>query len=378
MNYDIYCDESGNTGANFLDLNQPLYVISGWLVERNTSYRAKDKIIDLRKNNFPQLDELKGSKLLKNSKGKKFCANFLKEMGKLGCTPFFIVSEKRYCLAAKIVEAFFDNEYNSRISYKLSWNPHIKKIIAQIIYDISEESIEMFAEVHKDPSIGNIKATQIQLIKEFRENGYEQLAYAVEGSNSNLEGILEEETYTAIGLEKRALKTLNYPVFVSFLQLIEVFSRDAGLRKVRMIHDEVAQFKKVFPEIFQMYNTNKNPNSIILSNGCEMVFSTLKLRHFEMGDSKKHPLIQAGDLLSSTINYYITKILNKQDIDPELSSIGEFLGGAILVNDQIPGRGFCDFIWSTQLERSLINSIGFESKKRNSKLDLDIGEFLLS
>lgn len=203
MNYDIYCDESGNTGTNFLDENQPLYVISGWMVERNSSYRVKDKVISLRKENFPQVNELKGARLLKTSNGKRFCANFMKEMGQLGCTPFFIVAEKRYCLAAKIVDAFFDSEYNDRISTTLSWNNHIRKIIAEIIYNISEESIEKFAEVHKSPSIANIKDTQIQLIKEFRKYGYDQLAYAVEGSGNHLDKILEEETYTESGMEKK-------------------------------------------------------------------------------------------------------------------------------------------------------------------------------
>jgi len=92
MNYDIYCDESGNTGTNFLDLDQPLYVISGWMIERNISYRARDKVISLMEENFPQMKELKGSKLLKSSKGRHFCSNFLKEMGQLGCVPFFYSS----------------------------------------------------------------------------------------------------------------------------------------------------------------------------------------------------------------------------------------------------------------------------------------------
>ena len=32
-NAHAYCDESGNTGANLLDFNQPLLIVGGWLVE---------------------------------------------------------------------------------------------------------------------------------------------------------------------------------------------------------------------------------------------------------------------------------------------------------------------------------------------------------
>lgn len=379
MNYDIYCDESGNTGANYLDLDQPVYVLSGWLIERNASYRAKEKIIGLREEYFPQMKELKGSKLLKTSKGRSFCASFLKEMGQLGCVPFFIVAEKRYCLAAKIVEAFFDNLYNDRISSQLSWNNDVKKIMAEIIYNISEGSIEKFANVHKSPSLENIKDTQIQLIKEFRKNGYDQLADAVEGSNNHLDKILEEETYTAVGMEKKALKTLNLPVFVSFIQLIEKFSRATELKKVRMIHDEIAQFQRVFPEIFEMYSKSKNKESIIFSNGSEMVFSTIKLRQFEMGDSKIHPLIQAGDILSSTLNNYLMKVNNHKVIEPELKEIGKFIIGSILANEEFSGRGFCDFIWSKELMSKVISEAGLSiNQDLSSKLiELDIAEFLI-
>ena len=380
MNYDIYCDESGNTGANYLDLGQPVYVLSGWLIERNSSYRARDKIIELRREYFPQAKELKGSKLLKTSKGRSFCANFIKEMGQLGCVPFYIVAEKRYCLAAKIVEAFFDSEYNDRISNKLGWDFHTKKDMAEIIYNISEGSIERFADVHKSPSLANIKGAQIQLIKEFRKNGYEQLAYAVEGSNNHLDKILEEETYTAVGMEKKALKTLNLPVFVSFIQLIEKFSRSTDLKKVRMIHDEIAQFQRVFPEIFEMYSKSKSKESIVFSNGSEMVFSTIKLRNFEMGDSKVHPLIQAGDILSSTLNNYLTKVNNHEVIEPELKGIGEFIIGSILVNEEFNGRGFCDFIWSKELTGKVISEAGMSiNSDLSSKLiELDIEEFLIT
>ena len=293
---------------------------------------------------------------------------------------FFIVAEKRYCLAAKIVEAFFDNEYNDRVSTQLSWNNHIKKIIAEIIYNISEGSIEKFAEVHKSPSIANIKGAQIQLINEFRKNGYDQLAYAVEGSDNHLDKILEEETYTAIGMEKKALKTLNLPVFVSFIQLIEQFSRAIDFKKVRMIHDEVAQFQRVFPEIFEMYAKSKSKETLIFSNGAEMVFSTIKLRHFEMGDSKKHPLIQAGDILSSTLNSYLTKVNNHEGIEPELKDIGEFIIGSILVNEGFYGRGFCDFVWSTQLMRKVVGEVGIstDSDLSSKLIELDIEEFLIN
>lgn len=377
MNYDIYCDESGNTGSNFLDTNQPIFVLSGWMFERNTSYKAKEKVIQLRKDNFPQMEELKGAKLLKSSRGRKFCADFFEEMGKMGAVPFFIVAEKRFCVAAKIVEAFFDPLHNDYLENSFSWRNDLKIIIAEIIYSISEESIEKFTEVHQSPTLANIKETQLELIKELKKNGYGQLADVVGGTNSHLGKILEEETYTITGMEKKAMKTLNLPVFISFINLIEKFSRNIGFKKVRMIHDEVAQFQRVFPEVFEMYNKSESNETLVLASGTEMVFSTLKLKQFEMGDSKRHALIQAGDILSSTLNNYFTKVSQDLAIDTELSSVGEFAVGALLVNSEFKGSGLCDLICSTTLKKKIFQSVGINQEGNEDVFrELDIKDFL--
>ena len=37
-------------------------------------------------------------------------------MGARGCVPMYLVAEKRYCVAAKIVETFLDPEFNNAFS----------------------------------------------------------------------------------------------------------------------------------------------------------------------------------------------------------------------------------------------------------------------
>ncbi len=213
MNYDIYCDESGNTGSNYLDINQPFYVLSGWMVERNLSYRAKNKVEFLKEQSYPQAQELKGSKLLKNNRGRRFCTELIYgEMGKANCTPFFIVAEKRFAIAAKMVESFLDPEYNHNIKPSFSWMNAQKKKIAQIIYNISEGSIEKYAAAHSNPSLSYIEESHLQLLKEMDKNGFKQLVYALKGVSGNLQAILDEELQTMKAVEKNAMHTLNYPV----------------------------------------------------------------------------------------------------------------------------------------------------------------------
>lgn len=48
--WSLYLDESGNTGTNMFDINQPSYVYAGWLIKKEdensvTNY-IRDAIID--------------------------------------------------------------------------------------------------------------------------------------------------------------------------------------------------------------------------------------------------------------------------------------------------------------------------------------------
>lgn len=79
-----------------------------------------------------------------------------KELGQVGCVPLIIIAEKRYCVAGKIVEAFFDSENNEKVLPVFSWMNGIKEDIAELIYNISDQSIEKFAEMPKKPSIESV------------------------------------------------------------------------------------------------------------------------------------------------------------------------------------------------------------------------------
>jgi hypothetical protein len=54
----VYCDESGNSGPNYLDLPQPFYVLAGWLIPDNRVVDVNVTIDKFRNANFRQRDEL--------------------------------------------------------------------------------------------------------------------------------------------------------------------------------------------------------------------------------------------------------------------------------------------------------------------------------
>ena len=57
----VYCDESGNSGPNYIDIPQPFYVLAGWLIPHSHVVEVNIAIDEFRKKHFRQRDELKAS-----------------------------------------------------------------------------------------------------------------------------------------------------------------------------------------------------------------------------------------------------------------------------------------------------------------------------
>lgn len=98
-----------------------------------------------------------------------------------------------------------------------------------------------------------------------------------------------------------------------------------------------------------------------------------------MTDSKRNTLIQAADVLSSTINNYLTKLYKNEKVEDEILYMGEFLVGSFLVNDEFYGNGFLDVIASTKFKREVFNRNGFNLETTNINVpenSLNLRQFL--
>src|SRR4030042_4894036 len=104
----FYCDESGNSGPNYIDQNKPFYTLAAWSVPYKRIVDASVAVEEHRKKYSPQADELKAANLMRSANGKRGIMSLLRTLGHLGCVPIYEVLEKRYCVAAKIIETFLD------------------------------------------------------------------------------------------------------------------------------------------------------------------------------------------------------------------------------------------------------------------------------
>lgn len=137
MNASFYIDESGNTGTNWDDKTQPYFVYGGWLVPDDRKEEAVNYLNGILAS--IQGSELKAKSFLKGKSGTyRFYNLFKKLVIEFGFLPFFGVTDKKFMIAAKIVETFFDCDYNPNVNDYLSRPVELKKLLQYAYFKMSK------------------------------------------------------------------------------------------------------------------------------------------------------------------------------------------------------------------------------------------------
>lgn len=291
----LFLDESGNTGTNWIDLQQPYFVYGGWLFRDDQCQIANDKINEIF--SFSKASELKSKYILERKK------NYFYDMmdfflGDLRAIPMFVVVDKKYMVAAKIVETFFDNAYNPNINGYLTLNTPLKKALADIVYK-DKLLITTFADALKKCQIDIIVITNVrnELAKYFRDKGLIEVESAIKNlSDDNLNEMVDEFLVMSKNRESKSHLSLTAPIL---MQLI-INSNPIG----HIYGETINVFLDKLPHGYE--NIICEIEQICLNKGIVNNISNI-----EMADSKSNRLVQAADLLSGYISRSLIDIDNK-------------------------------------------------------------------
>jgi hypothetical protein len=123
----IYCDESGYTGVNLLDQNQPYFVFSAL----NMSEEEVNNFTSYLKTEYKiQGHELKGSNLLKSSRSKKAIQELFTIHSKKCKVVYY---DKKFALSGKYFEYVFEPIISERSGFL--YKIHFNKFIANVLHE---------------------------------------------------------------------------------------------------------------------------------------------------------------------------------------------------------------------------------------------------
>jgi hypothetical protein len=136
----IYTDDSGNTGPELLDANQPFGATAFVLLDPSAEERVRAAIPVLLENLAQRPKELKFSGLAKRKSGASFIASLMRLISESGAQLYFSLTEKRYLAATIIVEAFLDPICNDDVPHVLLTR-EVRTLAANLVASVSNDAL---------------------------------------------------------------------------------------------------------------------------------------------------------------------------------------------------------------------------------------------
>ena len=301
MNATFFVDESGNTGTDWLNKDQPFFVYGGWLIPNENIDNVNIYLSEFIKKE--QSGELKSNKILKRNDGiKLFDEIFNSLLYDFSALPIFAVVDKEFMVAAKIVETFFDYAYNPNVNTYLTHPVELKKALANCILT-SKGILAKFSELIKNGTIDveHLRDVSLELVTLFEGEGHVQVANALRNLNDeNLLSMIDEfETVTDTGKMKNRI-TLTQTILVEMIKNVEIISNNRNF-KVNIIHDKLRGYSEVFSEIEAIFFKEEQP--YIYQNEDKVWLSRFPhIKSIIEENSKNVSGIQAADMLCGFIS----------------------------------------------------------------------------
>jgi len=320
-NAHVFCDESGNTGANLLDANQPFFLIGGWMVNdalREVAEKIVNEYVEVLK---PPKGELHGIQLLTTEIGSQSILYLAQDLYKVYCAPICQIVEKRYLLVSHILNTFLNPRANPCIPFSFEDEWRGKRDICELLYQLPDELLVEFMVAFNTLNHGLLLKSLNDIATSLSLRMKTELADLMLASRPNIKNIIDHFNIGRTQFHSVIMDTPNVASFHMFFQSLEYIGRMAKIPKITLIHDETKQFKEAFPDIFSRFK-NDTHDDVFKEGPWSYVFRGFKsLQEFKFGNSKDQPLLQAADVIVSAMNRYSVNVYKHKQSSDTLKQI---------------------------------------------------------
>lgn len=307
-----YVDETGNTGTNLFDQDQPAFITAALMTKTNFDLLQKDVVKEIASKvgtdilhaneiGIEQMNKLSGPLLglLKRSNA-RFSISYI---------------EKKYLITTKLVDTLFDSFENKAVPWhiynlrpmrlllvfkvaSILTKDTARKFWSSILESEKEEAYKLFLE-----SISDLKQN-IKLIPDKRSQ--QIIADAVEWAAENHESIHIHTNSKAA----RHGHLPNLAAFPNLLEGIEKQSNSWGRNVVEITHDRQAQFQNTLRHWHDLH-ANAAPGSFIWMMGEKYTVRRVPGSRFRICRSQESPGIQVVD----TILWLLKRIIDEKPLE---------------------------------------------------------------
>lgn len=308
----LYCDESGNTGKNFADRAQPVFTEAGWYLRHDESRGLAEQIEKLEKREGYTKAEIKGTRLLKSAKGRRFLRAVSEAMG-ASAIPYFYLVEKRYAICAKLVESLFDPSYNPAVRNEELWDPDARQEIAQHFYDGPEDLIYGFGTAYREKNADAICENAEGWLDHFRAHPVADLEIRIAAVQPVLKKEMHGE-FRAYDGTPTGYDSLNMPIWVMVFQDMEHHFLDP----CDVIHDHIAEFQDCFEHTYKQLRDGRR-STLVFKDGRAFTSGLRKVVSVGFAESEAEPLIRAADCIAASTREFAWRAFKGEPVDENLA-----------------------------------------------------------
>jgi hypothetical protein len=297
----LYCDESGDSGSNYVDAAQPVHVHAGWLVPASTARDFREACDRLREAAAQR--EAKGGTLGKHPRRRAAAVEFIGRALRAGASPVFIIVEKRFCIVAKMVEAFADPFYNAAADWIPTGADDLRKTICEkLLRILPHQTLQVFSDAQRDPTVASFKSVVESIAFACRFAGSDQLEATFKGCIPHLADVVEAERNVVVGSRRHATTAVNLFAFVAFMAQADELIEQGLRAPVRVLHDESYEFEDAFRAVHELFQSSSALyGPYLLQSGRAPRLGVQYLRELRMAPSNAVPELQGTDMLAAVL-----------------------------------------------------------------------------
>lgn len=293
-----YIDETGNTGPNIFDAEQPIFMTAALITKNNFDLVHKNDIARIAK-------KIGETELHANIVGIERIEDIASDLLALfkRCDARFFVSriEKRYLAATKFVDTLFDSYENKAVPWHVyNMRPMRLMLVFKVASILTEDTAQKFWSSILEKRERKAYEMFLESLQELKGNIHELpdqrsrqlITDAIDWATQNPESIYIHTNSKAARLGHLP----NLAVFPNLLDGIEQRSKLWKRKVVEIVHDRQSQFQGTLRDWHELYK-NAAPDVITWTMNEKYVLRRVEGSNFRISSAHESAGIQAIDTI---------------------------------------------------------------------------------
>lgn len=298
---DVFFDETGNTGDDFAQTDQPFFVLAGWVVPRTSVDAAVAQVRAIVERRQDPSAELKGSRMLRSPQGRELMVELVEGLLDSGCLAIVALYEKAWTMAAKLVAHLVDGRTNPR-AIQLPADDIVRRDpLVEHLYRLGAEPLSpVWNALRRGPTVKSIHAPLLALLQRLHETSDQTLTVLLVGALRNLSYLADRLRVAKADPLERFWDAPNAAALAALLNNLDLVAQDMQAVEVHVCHDDTASFAATLRDAFELIVSGPE-FTLRMNNGAVLRKGLPRIKDLTLLESARMPLLQAADVLATLV-----------------------------------------------------------------------------